>query len=52
MPWFGLFLLWMREMFEDLAVSAANFVLVIFWVIIMSMVIWGAWWLHNAKSSK
>ncbi len=40
------------KMYEDLSTSAANLVLIIFWVIIISMLVWGAWWLRTTKNSK
>jgi hypothetical protein len=37
-------------MFEDFSVSAANMVLILFWIIIISIAAWGFWWLHSTKS--
>jgi hypothetical protein len=39
-------------MLEDLSVSATNMVLIVFWIIIVSMLVWGAWWVHGAKNAK
>jgi hypothetical protein len=37
-------------MFEELAKNAATLLLVIFWIIVISIAVWGAWWVRSVKS--
>ncbi len=34
-------------MFEDMAVAAVQLLIVTFWIMIVFMVVWGAWWLRS-----
>jgi hypothetical protein len=39
-------------MFEDMAVSAAQLLIVTFWIALISLVFWGAWWLRSLRHVK
>jgi hypothetical protein len=39
-------------MFEDMAVSAVQLLIVMFWAVIVFMVIWGALWLRSLRHIK
>ncbi len=40
------------SMFEEMASDAVKMLIVLFWVTVASLVIWGALWVHNVKNSK
>jgi hypothetical protein len=39
-------------MFEDLAISAVEMLLVMFWAAIFFMVVWGTAWMHSLRHVK
>jgi len=39
-------------MFEDMAVSAVQLLIVMFWIVIVFMVVWGALWLRSLRHVK
>jgi hypothetical protein len=39
-------------MFEDMAVSAVQMLIVTFWIVLIVLVIWGALWLRSLKHLK
>jgi len=39
-------------MLGGLSVSATSVVLIVFWMIIVSILVWGVLWAHNAKNVK
>lgn len=40
------------EMFEDITISAARTLVIIFWIVIAFMMIWGTLWLHSTDRVK
>jgi len=39
-------------MLEDMAVSAAQLLIIMFWIALIFMVIWGTWWLRSLRHVK
>jgi hypothetical protein len=39
-------------MFEDMAVAAVQLLIVTFWIVIVFLALWGAWWLRSLKHVK
>lgn len=38
-------------MFEEMASDAVKMLIILFWISVASIVIWGALWVHNVKNS-
>jgi len=39
-------------MLEDMALSAAQLLVILFWTTLVFIVFWGAWWLRSLRSAK
>ncbi|MEM3673190.1 MAG: hypothetical protein QW468_03040 [Candidatus Bathyarchaeia archaeon] len=39
-------------MFEEMASDAAKMLIILFWIVVAALMIWGALWVRNAKNSK
>jgi|YelNatPaOPRAMG01_1025707.scaffolds.fasta_scaffold17023_2 hypothetical protein len=39
-------------MFEEMASDAVKMLIILFWIAVASLAIWGALWVRNVKNSK